>query len=595
MRNRIVILLFFMVWLLLLVRLYYLSIKSNAYYDFLATQNSIKTDPIPPIRGNILDRKLRPLAVNQIGFKIMLAPHLGRKNGSLLEKEVDLLAKYLPFIDKEALIKEYKKQDSFYNHDFIRVIDFVPYEVMIPLYTKLSLRENVRIEPSTKRFYPHHASAAHVIGYVAKAGVEDVKKSDLIKQTGFVGKTGVENFYNDYLQGEAGYRKVKVTAFNEEIEEIERVEPVENRTLILALDLDLQKEVESLFEGKSGVAIVMDVKGQILAAGSFPQYDLNTFVAGISQQEWQDLINDLNHPFTNKISSGLYPPGSTIKMGVALSFLESGMIDEHNLVFCTGEMELGNRKFRCWKEGGHGQVDMVRAIRESCDDYFYKGSLKVGIDTMAKNLRKIGFGAKTGIDLPNEFIGVVPDKEWKRERYGKSWYMGETVVNAIGQGYFLTTPIQIAAYTALMATGTLPVPHLGYKMGDTEIKMAPLDVLTPLQKSKLPIIQKGMFEVCNHPNGTASHFITTKIKIAGKTGTAQVVAIPQEEKKRMKEHELDYYSRSHAWLTTYGPYENPQFVVTVLVEHGGHGGEAAGKIVSMIYNKLIELGYLNSK
>jgi penicillin-binding protein 2 len=282
-------------------------------------------------------------------------------------------------------------------------------------------------------------------------------------------------------------------------------------------------------------------------------------------------------------------------MGVALSFLDSLKVSEYTSFYCNGAIEFGKRKFRCWDSNGHGEVRLKKAIRESCDVYFYEGSLKVGIDKIADTLRNFGFAKKSGIDLPNEFIGIIPDKEWKEKHYKSRWYIGETMVASIGQGYDLVTPMQIARYTALLASGKLPTPHFAKEFVDFKYKPKFEDVLSPIQKRKLKIIQKAMYEVCNHPKGTATAHINTPIKIAGKTGTAQVVGIPQDEKKRMKEEELKYYSRSHAWLTTYGPYKKPKYVVTVLVEHGGHGGSAAGPIVSKIYNKLIELGYIKDE
>ncbi len=255
-------------------------------------------------------------------------------------------------------------------------------------------------------------------------------------------------------------------------------------------------------------------------------------------------------------------------------------------------MTLGKRNFRCWKHEGHEETNLIKAIRESCDDYFYKGSLKLGIEKMSDELKDFGLGKKTGVDLPNEFIGTVPSRTWKRQRYNQPWYRGETLNTSIGQGDFLTTPMQIAQFTALMATGKLPVPKIAKLIGDEPIVYESHDVLTSEQKRKLPLVQRAMREVCSHQKGTATHFLRSKVKIAGKTGTAQVVGISQETIKRLKEHDMEYFRRSHAWLTTYGPYKNPQYVVTVLVEHGGHGGAAAGGMVSGIYNKLLEYGYI---
>ncbi len=553
----------------------------------------IKKEWIIPTRGEILDRNLKPLAVNKIGFKIKVKPHLSyKKRVKELNSTIDYIFSLFPNLDKAKMYRKYKRKDSPYNHDFIEVVDFIPYNEVLPHFVKLNLKKDILVEPTFKRYYPNKDLASHIIGYVSRTNKKEAKRDQVAKLVGIIGKAGVEKYYNNYLQGELGYRLVKVTAFNEEIETLELKEPKENRDLVLTIDIRLQKYIEKLFKSKAGVAIVMGLDGEILAAGSFPEYDINMFVSGISKDKWYELINNFDHPFTNKLINGLYPPASTVKMGVALSFLDTKKINEYTPFYCNGAIELGKRKFRCWKRTGHGKTRMKKAIRESCDVYFYEGSLKVGIDKIAKTLRKLGFARKTGVDLPNEFIGIIPDKEWKEKKYGIKWYIGETVVASIGQGYDLVTPMQMTRHTALLASGRLPTPHFAKRFLNNEYKSKYEDVLTPIQKRKLPAIRRAMYEVCNHPKGTATAHIKTSIKIAGKTGTAQVIGIPQDEKERMKEEELKYYSRSHAWLTTYGPYKNPKYVVTVLVEHGGHGGSAAGPIVSKIYDKLIELGYI---
>ncbi len=594
MRNRIVIFIFFIVWIILLSRIYFLSIKSNSYYEALAKQNMIKKEWIVPIRGEIFDRNAQPLAVNKIGFKIKIAPHL--RHSKKLHQLIETIIEKFRDLNPDTLLHRYEKKDSPYTHDFIEVVPFIPYYRMLPFFSELQLNPDIAIEPAFKRYYPQRSVAGHIIGYVSKTGVAEAKKDKVAKITGIIGKAGIEKYYNSYLEGKLGYKKLKVTAFNEVIDLLEQKESLQNRHLFLTLDLRLQRYIQNLFKNRAGVAIVMKTDGEILAAGSFPEYDPNLFVSGISYKKWEELIHDLNRPFTNKVINGLYPPGSTIKMGVALSFIDSGKITPYTSFYCSGAIELGKRKFRCWKTRGHGEMRLVDAIRESCDVYFYEGSLRVGIDKIAQTLRSFGFAKKTGVDLPNEFIGIIPDKKWKAKKYGAPWYKGETVVCAIGQGYDLVTPLQLARYTALLATGKLPTPHFAKSFVHKDYESHFEDVLTPLQKRAMKFIRKGMYEVCNHPKGTAYYRIKaqTLVTVAGKTGTAQVVSISQDEKKRLKEEELAYLMRSHAWLTTYAPYEHPRFIVTVLVEHGGHGGSAAGPIVSAIYNKMKKLGYFNA-
>jgi penicillin-binding protein 2 len=427
---------------------------------------------------------------------------------------------------------------------------------------------------------------------VAKANQKEIDADPSLKLLGHVGKNGIEKYYNGYLQGVAGERRIKVNAHNVEIEEIGRSATQENHNLVLNLDMKLQSFITQAFEKRVGAIIVMDVHGAIYAAGSYPEYDPNAFVSGISPEEWNALMTSVDSPFTNKMINGLYPPGSTIKSNMGLLYITSGVWNEGTTIMSTGSMRLGNRTFRDWKKNGHGATSITKAIIESCDDYFYQGAMQVGIDRMSNGILRMGYGKKTGVDLPNEFIGTVPSRAWKREKFHKPWFQGETLNMSIGQGDFLVTPMQVAQQTALMATGYLPIPHIAKMIGNTPNTPVPLDVLTPQEKAKLPIIQNAMRGVCNEPGGTARAYVSTRFPIAGKTGTAQTTGISQTVKNRLNEKDMEYLKRSHAWFTTYGPADNPQFVVTVMVEHGGHGGEATGGIVSSIYNKLDELGYI---
>lgn len=592
MRTRILIAIFIFIWISLLSRVYYLSVHSNRYYERLSNENALKTELIAPVRGEILDRNFKPLAINKLGFKIEIMPHLNtQKHIGHLEETLHSIASLLPMLDADEMLKTYKNSDSHYNHHEIAVADFISYEDILPVYSKLNLMEDIRISPAPMRYYPYQKVAAHVIGYTAKSNQAEIEKDPILKLTGIVGKSGLEKEYNRYLQGIPGERTVQMNALNEEISVLETKSPIENRNLVLTVDMRLQQYVSTLMKGEAGAVIVMGLDGEILSAGSYPEYNPNTFVSGISSAKWNALINDLDMPFTNKIINGLYPPGSTIKPSIGLIYLDND-ISQWWYVTCSGSMELGNRHFRCWKSWGHGKTDINKAIRESCDDYFYKGSLKVGIEKISEGLKAFGMGAKTGIDLPNEFIGTIPNRAWKRERYNEPWYIGETLNTSIGQGSVLVTPLQIAQNTALIAGGTLPQPHLARMLDNNVTTPETKDVLTPQQKQMLPVIRHAMEEVCNHPNGTATAHITSKVKIAGKTGTAQVIGIPQATKKRIKEEDMAYYTRSHAWLTTYGPADGPKYVVTVLIEHGGHGASAAGEIVSKIYDKLLEFGYI---
>ncbi|EQB6278683.1 penicillin-binding protein 2 [Campylobacter jejuni] len=599
MRMRLVVGFILLFFIFLLSRVYYLSIKSNVYYEELAKQNAIKTEFLPPVRGQITDRNGTLLAINDLGFSISIKPYLSIKksNKGILDKELSELTNLFPDLNASKLAEIYKRNDSYYNQDFIKVVDFIPYDEIIPHYSELNLNKTIKIDPVVKRKYPFGKLASHIIGYVGKANLQDVQENEIAKLSNYTGKSGIERYYNDILQGEKGTRVYKVNALNQEVEQLSYT-PAMSNDIELTIDIELQSYLTSLFEGNAGAAIIMNVNdGSILAAGSFPEYDLNPFVTGISFKDWDELSNSLDHPFTNKLINGYYPPGSVVKMGVGLSFLNSKNISPSTQYVCNGSIELGGRFFRCWNRSGHGPVDLKHAIKYSCDVYFYNGSLQVGIDQISETLSRIGFGAKTGVDLPSEFVGTLPSKEWKMQRYRQSWFQGDTLNTAIGQGNFLATPMQIARYTAQIAKGGEVIPHFlkSIENNNTTIENQmdenKKEIFTLFEKSQLPYIRDAMYAVANEQGGTSYRYLhNLNVKVAAKTGTAQVVGFSQTDKNRVDEKQFEYYTRSHAWLASYAPYSKPKYVVTVLLEHGGRN-ITSGATVAKIYQKMIELGY----
>ncbi|ENF6824571.1 penicillin-binding protein 2 [Campylobacter jejuni] len=599
MRMRLVVGFILLFFIFLLSRVYYLSIKSNVYYEELAKQNAIKTEFLPPVRGQITDRNGTLLAINDLGFSISIKPYLSIKksNKGILDKELSELTNLFPDLNASKLAEIYKRNDSYYNQDFIKVVDFIPYDEIIPHYSELNLNKTIKIDPVVKRKYPFGKLASHIIGYVGKANLQDVQENEIAKLSNYTGKSGIERYYNDILQGEKGTRVYKVNALNQEVEQLSYT-PAMSNDIELTIDIELQSYLTSLFEGNAGAAIIMNVNdGSILAAGSFPEYDLNPFVTGISFKDWDELSNSLDHPFTNKLINGYYPPGSVVKMGVGLSFLNSKNISPSTQYVCNGSIELGGRFFRCWNRSGHGPVDLKHAIKYSCDVYFYNGSLQVGIDQISETLSRIGFGAKTGVDLPSEFVGTLPSKEWKMQRYRQSWFQGDTLNTAIGQGNFLATPMQIARYTAQIAKGGEVIPHFlkSIENNNTTIENQmdenKKEIFTLFEKSQLPYIRDAMYAVANEQGGTSYRYLhNLDVKVAAKTGTAQVVGFSQTDKNRVDEKQFEYYTRSHAWLASYAPYSKPKYVVTVLLEHGGRN-ITSGATVAKIYQKMIDLGY----
>ena len=591
MRYKFIILVFLIFWGVMITRLYHVSIKSNFYYEGLAKENIERKQFIKPVRGEITDIHGNLLAMNQIGFSLSIAPHL-KSTSENLKNVIHTLIETFPDLNKTVMLKVYKKHNSPYNHKYIKVVDFIHYSDMMGAYPKLSLVEDIKIEAETKRYYPYGKYSAHIVGYTGRSNKKENKKDPVVDAVGKVGKTGLELHYNKVLEGELGYEVSKVTATNKSIEVLERELPKENKNLLLNIDIDLQQMIYERFGEHTGVAIVMRTNGELLSTVSYPSYDPNMFVGGISSKDWKALQNDLAYPFTNKFIHGTYPPGSAIKMGMALAFSKAIPNVLATPEHCSGHITLGSskHKFRCWSRWGHGKVALRRAIRESCDVYFYNKSLKVGINAMAKNLRAFGFGVKTGVDLPREYAGVMPDKQWKRKRFNQPWYKGETVIAAIGQGYDLVTPLQVARYTSMLATSKLPTPLIVREVDGERVN--PKVKHMEFDPYYLSEIRKGMYDVCNVRGGTAFRTMSKlPIVVAGKTGTSQVASIPQSTKKRLKESELAYFLRSHAWITTYAPYEDPQYIVTMLVEHGGHGGSTAGPMVADIYKWMYKKGY----
>lgn len=592
-RRNFLIIIFFTVWAVLLKRIFNITITGRNKYDKLAHKNYIRKDYIVPIRGEIYDRNGKSLAINKFGFKISIKPKLTLKKSTVpaLMDDLKYIVKYLPEYKVKDLYKKYKSKDSHYNYDNIVVIPFIDYDSVLSIYSYLNFKKNIRVESSSQRYYPYKEVAAHVIGYVSHANSRNEAEDIITKYTGVAGKTGIEKYYNSYLQGELGEKIVKIGAYNQLIDVLGYKKPVSNRNIFLNIDLDLQKHISKIFEGHSGSMVVLGTKGELMAAGSYPEYDLNAFVNGINQKDWNRMQLDINVPFTNKIVNGLYPPASVIKMGVALAYITNKKVGPNKKFVCKGFIIVGKRRFRCWKLSGHGVVNVVKSLRESCDVFYYKGGLLTGVNYIAKKLKRYGLSVKTGVDLPNEFIGIVPDKKWKLNKYKQPWYIGETLNTAIGQGSFLVTPMQMARYTALFASKKLLTPTLIRKKGEVFIPLKePVDVFTKEEKKKVKIVEEGLREVVQNNRGTLHREFVGTNDISGKSGTAQVVSIPQSLKNKLRRDQVKYLQRPHGWSSIYFPDKNPRYVSTILVEHIGSGSKS-GFLNKSVYDKMKSLGY----
>ncbi len=565
-------------------RLYYLQVVEADRYATLADENRINLRLLAPPRGRVLDRFGTPLAENQQNYRLQLVPE--DVKGSDIDEVLAHVQRIVDLneSDRRRALRELRRNRAF---------------VPVTLKENLSWREVARIEVNSpdlpglmidvgrSRRYPFGTETAHVLGYVAAVSEDDADDDPLLKLPGFrVGRSGIEKVHDLSLRGSGGSSEVEVNAYGRMIRELSRREGQPGADVVLTLDMGLQKYVSERLGGESASVVVLDVRnGDILAMVSSPSFDSNDFNRGLSNAEWQRLVSDERAPLTNKTITGIYPPGSTFKMIVLLAALEKGVISPEQKIHCSGEYELGDATFHCWKKHGHGQMDAISAVAQSCDVYFYEIAKRTGIDRIAAMARKFGMDQFTGIDLPGERDGLMPTRSWKRATRDEPWHQGETVIAGIGQGYVLVTPLQLALMTARMVNGGQAiVPHLTGAVGAAQTdRIAPTDVPSlNIRPSDLEIVMRGMDETVNGPTGTARASATgiDEFPMAGKTGTVQVRRITKAEREKgvIKNEDLPWRQRDHALFVGYAPVENPRYAVAVVVEHGGGGSSVAAPI-----------------
>ena len=433
---------------------------------------------------------------------------------------------------------------------------------------------------------------AHVIGYVSSVSEKDIKDDPLLEVPGFkIGKSGIEKLFEKKLRGSGGNLKLEVNAFGRIMKEIERTDGIPGERVDLTIDARLQSKAFDLFGEESGAAVLLDVNtGEILAFVSTPSFDPNVMAQGLSNEMWNSLVNDEKKPLSNKALAGQYSPGSTFKMIVALAGLESGAIKPESRSFCAGKMFLGSHAFHCWKEHGHGYIDVVEALQHSCDIFFYETAQKLGIEKIAEMARRFGLGSKVDVGLENEKSGLIPDKAWKLKRFGEPWQQGENLISGIGQGYILTTPIQLATMTARLVNGGYEIKPTFSKVNDErKNKIKRINVST----ANLDLIKEGMYNVVNKPGGTAwrSQFDYNGQRMGGKTGTTQVRRISMKERQTgvIAQEDLPWKYRNHALFVGYAPQDNPKYAVAVLVEHGRGGSTVAAPIGGKLLLEAVKL------
>ena len=571
----------------LLGRLYFLQIYEGEKYALLADSNRMSKRLIVPPRGTINDRNGVELAVNNQSFQAILIAEQNRDKDKLLKDLTPILN--LSEYDIERIQKDIKNHTRYVP---INIKDNLSWEEVSILMLNSNLYPGLIIDEGLMRTYPYKEYTAHPLGYVGSVSEADLEKSDapLLQVPGFkIGKSGFEKTYDELLRGKEGTLTYEVNAYGRIMREIEKKDGAKGSDLDLTLDIRLQQFAYDAFGEESGAAVVLDVHtGEILAAVSVPSFDSNLFVDGISIKNWTALLNDEKTPMTNKAISGQYSPGSTFKIVVALAALEAGAINTKTRFFCSGRMKVGNHLFHCWRHSGHGHLNVVEAIKNSCDIFFYETALKIGIEKIAAMSHKLGLGEIYDLGLENQKAGVIPDKKWKEEKLKQPWQKGETVIAGIGQGYVLVTPLQLATMLARVVNG-------GYEVVPTFIKRdnPPEPKKLDLKPENLAIVKQGMFEVVNGIGGTAARakLKLKDVKMGGKTGTTQVRRISLKERQQgiKRDEDLPWKYRNHAWFMAYAPHDNPKYAVAVIVEHGRSGSGVAAPIASKILEEAIKL------
>lgn len=568
-------------------RLYYLQIYQGKKYALLADSNRMSKRLLIPPRGTINDRNGTELALNVQNFQATLIPEQNHDIEKLLKDLTPILSL------SEDDIAHIKKDISHHKRYVpVSIKDNLSWEELSTLMINNARFPGLVIDEGVVRAYPYKHYTAHPLGYVGSVSEADLQKSDapLLQVPGFkIGKTGFEKTYDEKLRGIEGSLTYEVNAYGRIMQEIEKKDGQKGQDLDLSIDIRLQQFAYDAFGKESGAAVVLNVHtGEILAFVSVPSYDPNLFVDGISISNWNALINDEKTPMTDKAISGQYSPGSTFKIVVALAALEAGVINAKSTSFCSGKMKLGKHLFHCWKHSGHGRLNVVEAIKHSCDIFFYETALKVGIEKIAAMSHKLGLGEIYDLGLENQKSGVIPNAKWKQEKLKQPWQKGETVIAGIGQGYVLVTPIQLATMLARVVNG-------GYEITPTFIKQ---DNSVPPKKlnikpENLEIVKQGMFEVVNGIGGTAARarLKLKDVKMGGKTGTTQVRRISLQERARgiKRDEDLPWKYRNHAWFMAYAPHDNPQYAVAVIAEHGRSGSGVAAPIASKILEEAIKL------
>ena len=604
------------IFIAIISRLFYLQISENLKYRSLSDKNRFREWKIVPERGIIEDYFGNKIAKNTQLFQLHMLP----EDVPNIEELFFKLSKIIDFDNKtqNRLIKKIKKRKPW---EPIIVSENLNWEDFSKLNLFLHDLQGVKPVVSVTRKYSPEGSSSHLIGYVSDVSEKDLNNSELLRKINVpglkTGKNGLEKTFNDMMIGSPGIQRYEVNAHGKRIKELELITGERGKNFRTTIDQDIQKFTSELLEKKSGSVCVMDIyTGDIVVLVSNPTFDANKFVNGISNKEWQDLITNPFKPLINKSLSGLYPPGSTIKPIVALSALENDIMSTKKTVYCKGNMELYGQTYHCWKEKGHGYMNMRSAIKQSCDIYFYETARRLGIDRLSITAKDFGLGKIVLENFVEEKSGIVPNTKWKKENIGRGWVLGETLISGIGQGYFQSTPIQLCLMMAQLANGGHEIkPRIvddKYKLveitnawreefinrsKDIDFNNSKIRKLYR-NKENIKFVLDALYGATNEPLGTSYKSRLTKKEYiyTGKTGTSQIRRITAEERElKLKNKDLPYEKRDHALFIAFAPYKNPRYSISVVIEHGGSGSSGAAPIAKKVINKVLERHKLRKK
>ena len=576
-------------------RLFFLQIKENKKYLTLSDKNRIREWKLPPVRGDFQDYFGNTIAGNYEAYQLHIIPEQVENFRYVITRIKDILD-----LSDRQFQKIIKKQKEIKSWETLIVADNLSWEKFSKINNQLYDLNGVKPIISISRNYPYKENYTHILGYVSQANEKDILSSEIIKdkfvQGLKVGKIGLEKSFEENLIGDNSIERYEVNAYGRRISQLAFQDGDKGKTIKLTVDTEVQKFINTLLYEKAGSICVMDIfTGQIIAMHSSPSFDPNAFVFGISQDNWQLIRNNPMKPLVNKTLSGNYSPGSTIKPIVALSALENNIISTKFTVNCKGHknpLELYGQKYHCWKKEGHGYVNLNEAMKQSCDTYFYEVARKLGVDRLSETAKKFGLGKKVFNNLfENEKNGLVPNTMWKKNALGNNWLLGETIITGIGQGYIQTTPIQLCLMTAQIANGGYKIhPKIVLDNDDKDIRDDKFEPLY-IDSKNIKIVQEAMFSSTNEVRGTSyrSRIEDPQYQFAGKTGTAQVKRITKQDRELdLKTFEIPYEERDHALYVAFGPYKNPRYAISIIVEHGGSGSSVAAPIAKKLFKKVID-------